>query len=79
MSQPTTAASDGTRARTHEADVRERIQRARTDPLHADITTLLTIELDRVQRQIVDAQSIDDVRDFQGQAKALRRVLKYLT
>lgn len=68
-----------TRGRAQEAEVRDRIQRARTESLHADFTTLLGIEIDRVKAQLVDAQTNDEVRDLQGQAKALRRILKYLT
>jgi hypothetical protein len=65
-------------ARLQEAEHRAVLQQARDDPVGIALIAMCNVDLERVKSRLIDAGA-DEFLLLQGEARALRRLLKYLT
>jgi hypothetical protein len=65
-------------AREQEAALRETLRAGRYEPFGIALEAVCDVELDRVKTRLLDALP-DEVATLQGEGRAIRKILKYLT
>ena len=64
--------------REREASLRDTLRSARNEPVGMALEGICELDLERVKSRLLDA-SPSEVEGLQGEGRALRRILKYLT
>jgi hypothetical protein len=64
--------------RDSERSWRETLRNARGDVIGVALEGLCELELETIKSKLLDAQP-DEVLELQGEGRAIRRILKYLT
>lgn len=64
--------------REAEKSWRETLRTARADPVGQALEGLCELELESIKTKLLDAQP-NEVLELQGEGRAVRRILKYLT
>jgi hypothetical protein len=66
-------------SRDREEELRTILRQAQLEPFGVALRGLLDIELERVKTNLLDAALEQDFRALQGEGRAFRKILKYLT